>query len=67
MKYNYPKKVHRNIDMTYKWQGENPHGNMQIEVESKVVGKVANVKFVGLLSLYNHPFENKIKHLVAMR
>jgi hypothetical protein len=40
---------------------------MQIEVESKVVGKVANVKFVGLLSLYNHPFENKIKHLVAMR
>jgi len=39
---------------------------MQIEVESKVVGKVANMKFVGLLSLYNHLLKNKIKDLVAM-
>lgn len=61
MKYNFPKKVHRNIDMTYKWQGEYPHDNTQIEVESKEVGKVANVKFVGLMSLYNHPLKIKSK------
>jgi hypothetical protein len=39
---------------------------MQIEVESKVVGKVANTKFCRFVEFVQSPFENRIKDLVAM-